>query len=828
LTPEVEVDVVLSPSLCGGDPPPVLLRCGTFSAFGKSGTFESIGHSDMCTQRTCSSVGEITTSTGRLQRVLGLNAIRSRAWKEKVVELCERGMQLIDLMEFYIQLFTVMPHFDPERSTTRDVVRAAIIPMSKQGSTDSCALATSINAGCARVPDKMVTHHWENRFAHTVAAILADAFGEPCYAGLVEHLRSQETATAFLEERLLGTEAGQIVYWFCPFSVNQHASICEGWAPGAPPERDIVLDEVYPLCDCGTEKHFEGDLCEMNKFSEMMAKLGEDNDDFGHVIAVDESFDIFNRAWCIGEVVQGRRDGLHQVLKIPSVDVVRNNRKKLESLDVRNCRATRAEDKECILASIENVDAFNKELKSLFLEPEIGLLDDWSYSVRQAVGAITSTSSTYLFHWPRFTGEYRSKISRPSAGGWSTTHPLLQLLWMLGLAMVPLICTLSLLSLPYSRPDAGLEENWVHVGIAFPSFGLVCYSFIPQWVQVATKVLLPRRCTILWPVVAAVLTAVPIPAISKATDTYPVPLAPLTASVTYIFVLPILWALVPAVVKSRPEFGSRFCWAVVCQVIMTTLFCICYPLLDAWVQPADDCWHLSGLVMIFLLVRIFFEKICEAISRKLHPDVLPATVFIAELAYQCALSIAFGHIRRWVVVITLICYSIIENSYYLICFLKLQNKREAANDDDSISSPYSEPVAAVLLLRQLVGLMTPALFIVLFAVLPWSPSASYNYWVDEMTEERLRRTLVFLFTKLCVELVVGVVTVFKLRAHGLRPLRFLYGVICAGGFGYYLSASASALMWYASLQLVHSGCDYSLEFEWTKGATTWVHGFTWD
>lgn len=569
----------------------------------------------------------------------------------------------------------------------------------------------------------------------------------------------------------------------------------------------------------------------MNKFSEMMAKLGEENPAFGHVIACDEAFDLFNRAWCIGEVVQGRRDGLHQILKVPSVEAVRRNRRKLESLDVRNCQASRAEDKECILASIENVDAFNRELRALLLQPEIGLLDEWSTSVRQAVDKITTTSSAYLFQWPRFTGEYRSRMAPPTEGAGSDTHPLLQCMWLLGLFCVPLLVTLALLSLPFSRPDAGLDANWLHVSVAFPSFSLLCYLFVPQWTQVATKVSLPMRCTVLWPVVAAALTSVPIPILSAVLDVYPVPFAPLTASVTYVAMLPLLWLLIPANLRRSEAFKTRFLWAVVSQITLTTLFCLCYPMLNAWVQATeDDRWQLAGLVTLFLTVRIVFEKICEAISKRLHPDVLPATVFIAELAYQCALSIFFSHLRSWLVVVTLVCYNILENAYYLVCFLRSQKKEGVScdEDDDSMTRPSSEPVAAVLLLRQLVALMTPAQFLVLFVVLSSGPAASYSSWVDQMSRRRLGRTVLFLCASLAFELLVAGITVAKLRTHGLRPLRFLYGIVCAGGYCYYLSAATTTMVWYAALQLVHSGCDYSLHFAWANGASTWVHGFEWE
>ena len=54
-------------------------------------------------------------------------------WSQKVRELADRGFTLASLLDFYELLLKgeVMPSFSPERSTTRDVVRQAIIPSSR-------------------------------------------------------------------------------------------------------------------------------------------------------------------------------------------------------------------------------------------------------------------------------------------------------------------------------------------------------------------------------------------------------------------------------------------------------------------------------------------------------------------------------------------------------------------------------------------------------------------------------------------------------------------------------------------------------------------------
>jgi len=54
-------------------------------------------------------------------------------WTEKVKDLAGRGFTVASLLEFYERLFDgeVMPSFQPALSTTNDVVRQAVVPMSR-------------------------------------------------------------------------------------------------------------------------------------------------------------------------------------------------------------------------------------------------------------------------------------------------------------------------------------------------------------------------------------------------------------------------------------------------------------------------------------------------------------------------------------------------------------------------------------------------------------------------------------------------------------------------------------------------------------------------
>merc|ERR1712032_1076659 len=82
-------------------------------------------------------------------------------------------------MGFYRRLgHEVMPHFDPSRSTTSDVVRGAIIPLSRDSRQ---ALSIILMGGVPTLPDCMVTHGWSNTFRHLVSAVVSDALGTRRY-----------------------------------------------------------------------------------------------------------------------------------------------------------------------------------------------------------------------------------------------------------------------------------------------------------------------------------------------------------------------------------------------------------------------------------------------------------------------------------------------------------------------------------------------------------------------------------------------------------------------------------------------------------------------
>ncbi|CAE7868468.1 Cbwd1, partial [Symbiodinium microadriaticum] len=229
----------------------------------------------------------------------------------------------------------------------------------------------------------MVTHSWRNLFRDLVAAVIADAAGESSF-GLVAALLEEDVSVleALMRER--GTS--DRVYWICAFAVNQHAGICEN----RDGDRDSVTGQVHPGCTCGlpkmlnttaplsTEGPSKGQSigCEMNKFDDMMALLARKNPHFSQVVAVDAGFVLFRRAWCVAELVKADEARLRQHVKMHSRKAVEDMASSLRNLRVESMEASRAEDVEFILETIEDTCLFNQKLQSLIFD-KAGLLSCW-------------------------------------------------------------------------------------------------------------------------------------------------------------------------------------------------------------------------------------------------------------------------------------------------------------------------------------------------------------------------------------------------------------------------------------------------------------------
>merc|ERR1712224_48412 len=123
----------------------------------------------------------------------------------------------------------------------------------------------------------------------------------------------------------------------------------------------------------------------MNKFDDMMLLLHRKAPLFRQLVAVDCDFELFQRAWCIAEIVQAHGLSLPHTLQIHSVCVKDRHYRRLAALDVRACDASRPEDKALILSGIDDIDLFNETLHDLIFGQD-GLLASWMDGRLRALG----------------------------------------------------------------------------------------------------------------------------------------------------------------------------------------------------------------------------------------------------------------------------------------------------------------------------------------------------------------------------------------------------------------------------------------------------------
>eukprot|EP00929_Paragymnodinium_shiwhaense_P088128 TRINITY_DN48345_c0_g1_i2.p1 TRINITY_DN48345_c0_g1~~TRINITY_DN48345_c0_g1_i2.p1 ORF type:complete len:565 (+),score=53.06 TRINITY_DN48345_c0_g1_i2:29-1696(+) len=306
------------------------------------------------------------------------------AWDDKVQELGTRGVTLRALLDFYWKLGTpdLMKHFDGERHTTADVVRQAIIPMTRDTSHGSCALATLLMNGQSVVPDKLVTHSWNNLFTNLLAAIVADALDAPVYEHVVARLLDPNERRTLIFELFLRSRL-DLTYWVCAVSVNQHTVTCDK----LPPECAVdTTGTPFQVCSCSTPKYMSNTEptradnrsipCEVNKFDDMMAWLASVNPNFGQCIAADTQLNLFHRAWCVAEMHCAYCYDMVQSLRVFSGATLAANSAWLRTLRVEAMEATNAEDKQMILSKITDLVTFNRQIQRLLFSDD-GLLSAW-------------------------------------------------------------------------------------------------------------------------------------------------------------------------------------------------------------------------------------------------------------------------------------------------------------------------------------------------------------------------------------------------------------------------------------------------------------------
>eukprot|EP00931_Biecheleriopsis_adriatica_P024726 TRINITY_DN15336_c0_g1_i1.p1 TRINITY_DN15336_c0_g1~~TRINITY_DN15336_c0_g1_i1.p1 ORF type:complete len:774 (-),score=123.12 TRINITY_DN15336_c0_g1_i1:146-2467(-) len=341
----------------------------------------------------------LATSSAFPPRHSSSSSSANEAWEEVVCDLAGRLLPLRDLLAFYRSLGTdaAMPHYDPAKHTTLDVVRQAIVPGSRTG--DSGSDLTTVLVGAEKLRHmrhspgsyraRMVTHCWSNLFRDLVAAVIADALHVSTWDAVAAELSlGDEGCKRLLMKMQASGELAERAVWICAFCINQHAGICGSYGPmPSDPEkysvwdrarRDTVTGELFPLCGCNHPKYFSDSpaLCEMNKFDDMMQHLRATHKDFGQIVAVDFQCHLFSRAWCLAELAEAHVEMISQHVKVHSWSSLDSHFHELSELKIEECNASVEADKQAILAKIPDLEEFNLSLQELVVGHR-GMMQAW-------------------------------------------------------------------------------------------------------------------------------------------------------------------------------------------------------------------------------------------------------------------------------------------------------------------------------------------------------------------------------------------------------------------------------------------------------------------
>merc|ERR1712108_80199 len=104
---------------------------------------------------------------------------------------------------------------------------------------------------------------------------------------------------------------------------------------------DTVSQQIYPICDCCTPKFTNAapGSCELNKFDDMIMFLAENvTSGLVQVVVVDEVFNVFSRAWCVAEIVEGSALNIPQHIVMHSIGSLEIYYNSVAFLDVRACK----------------------------------------------------------------------------------------------------------------------------------------------------------------------------------------------------------------------------------------------------------------------------------------------------------------------------------------------------------------------------------------------------------------------------------------------------------------------------------------------------------
>jgi len=158
----------------------------------------------------------------------------------------------------------------------------------------------------------------------------------------------------------------------------------------------------------------------MNKFDDMMTLLAARDAAFAQVIAVDASFELFNRAWCVAEIAAACRMGMAQHLQVMSGGHLSACEGQLRGLRIEEMQASRPEDVAEILGKIPDKRAFDARLQELIFGGT-GLIAAWrALDGQEQMGRVGQ-----WLRWSQLHGGGRRSCWADAAGAPAAAEPCL-------------------------------------------------------------------------------------------------------------------------------------------------------------------------------------------------------------------------------------------------------------------------------------------------------------------------------------------------------------------------------------------------------------------
>lgn len=429
---------------------------------------------------------------------------------------------------------------------------------------------------------------------------------------------------------------------------------------------------------------------------------------------------------------------------------------------------------------------------------------------RAKAARVRSFAAHELLDWDQFSEVYSERHNKLS-----TKNPA-----PLGIvAFLPLASVITVLLWPLERADAGWRKNAAGFFPWHCVMAAAVLGYFPLLFFVLSDVPLNRRALALvfcWLLCSVMVISAGLIVMMALLDVFPLPFSHLISTVIFAPLAPIIWWLVPAEVRSRDNVQMRVAWAFIGVASIVVVFGIVYPLLGAQFTQSTTGWQ-ALIIVLFLLLKIAFERLGHFLARRLGADITCIIVFAGASSYESMLCVVLANVDHWALFLELVCIDIMENAYYVVYLWQHRA---------TIRPRQQRLIVASLIVREFVEVMTPILYVIV-QVTSYYVQPVYLDTLCWMTQKEFRGQFLYILVDLIIEIGVLAITCSVLVQLNSRPLQELIGHIRLHLL-LYAASSTCATCYLVTLSHSHAGADFTFGFVWlSQGNATWCCGLHW-